>query len=123
MKFIPRVCAAAAAACLLWYPTIANAGEEKVEAAVSPTETKPDPDLAAKGAQLYAQHCSHCHGFNMVNPGTVAYDLRTFPHNDKNRFVNSVTKGKNNRMPPWGDLLTKDEIDRLWAYISSYKQP
>ncbi len=78
--------------------------------------------LAVRGQQLYAHHCSHCHGFNMVNPGTAAFDLRTFPHNDKSRFFNSVTQGKNNRMPPWGDLLSKDEIECLWAYVSSYKE-
>jgi mono/diheme cytochrome c family protein len=55
----------------------------------------------------------------MVNPGTVSFDLRHFPVDDKARFVNSVTHGKNNRMPPWGDLLSPQEIDELWAYVRS----
>jgi mono/diheme cytochrome c family protein len=76
-------------------------------------------EMAAKGKQLYAHHCSHCHGFNMVNPGTVAYDLRQFPHNDKARFVHSVTQGKNGRMPQWGDLLKPEEIDEIWAYVKT----
>lgn len=77
----------------------------------------PDLNLAAKGKQLYAEHCSHCHGFNLVNPGTVTYDLRRFPHEAKDRFVNSVTNGKNGRMPPWGDEISRKDIDALWAYV------
>jgi mono/diheme cytochrome c family protein len=91
-----------------------------VIAAWSPTARSADQsaiDPVEQGRVLYAQHCSHCHGFNMVNPGTVAFDLRRFPPDDKARFVNSVTQGKNNRMPPWGDVLSQQEIDELWAYI------
>src|SRR5262245_21456614 len=40
----------------------------------------------------------------------------TFPPDQKNRFVTSVTKGKN-QMPPWGDLFNGDEIEALWAYV------
>jgi mono/diheme cytochrome c family protein len=70
----------------------------------------------ANGKQLYAKNCLHCHGRNMVTPGTVAYDLRQFPEDDKARFETSVTKGKRN-MPPWGDKLTAQQLDDLWAYI------
>ena len=89
--------------------------EETAHAAAYEAEA----EMAAKGKQLYAHHCSHCHGFNMVNPGTVAYDLRQFPHNDKARFVHSVTQGKNGRMPQWGDLLKPEEIDEIWAYVKT----
>jgi mono/diheme cytochrome c family protein len=70
----------------------------------------------AKGKQLYAKNCLHCHGRNMVTPGTVAYDLRQFPEDDKPRFETSIIKGKRN-MPPWGDKLSSAEIDDLWAYV------
>ncbi len=76
-----------------------------------------DTALALKGRSIYAVNCIHCHGINMVTPGTVAFDLRQFPHDDKARFVNSVTHGKNNRMPAWGDLLKPDDIDAIWAYV------
>jgi mono/diheme cytochrome c family protein len=82
-----------------------------------PAAEQPDPEMAVKGKALYMHHCSHCHGFNMVNAGTVAFDLRQFPHNDKARFVRSVTEGKNGRMPQWGDLLKPQEIDEIWAYV------
>jgi cytochrome c6 len=69
-----------------------------------------------KGKSLYGQHCLRCHGRNMVTPGTVAYDLRQFPEDDKPRFAESIIKGKKN-MPPWGDKLSAQQIDDLWAYV------
>jgi mono/diheme cytochrome c family protein len=82
-----------------------------------------DPAQIAKGKALYGTNCLHCHGINMVTPGTAAFDLREFPHDDKARFVNSVTHGKNNRMPPWGDILKPEDIDNLWAYILTGGKP
>jgi mono/diheme cytochrome c family protein len=75
-----------------------------------------------QGKVTYAQKCSHCHGPNMVNAGTIAPDLRRFP-DDKERFFTTVKLGKNNKMPPWGDLLSDDQIACLWAYMSSQRKP
>ena len=74
------------------------------------------------GKSTYAEKCSHCHGPNMMNSGTITPDLRAFP-DDKTRFVTTVKNGKNNRMPPWGDILSDDEIGNLWAFISSRRKP
>jgi mono/diheme cytochrome c family protein len=74
-----------------------------------------------QGKATYAKNCSHCHGPNMVNSGTITPDLRGFP-DDRTRFVTTVKQGKNNRMPPWGDILSDDEIKDLWAYISSRRK-
>jgi mono/diheme cytochrome c family protein len=71
---------------------------------------------AEKGKQLYAKNCLHCHGRNMVTAGAGIYDLRQFPDDDKPRFETSVTKGKK-AMPPWGDKLTLEQIDDIWAYV------
>jgi mono/diheme cytochrome c family protein len=69
------------------------------------------------GAELYARNCSACHGARMLDP-QGAFDLRKFPRGERERFVNSVTKGKN-QMPPWGDLLKPDEVEALWLYVIS----
>ncbi|HXX03661.1 MAG TPA: cytochrome c [Xanthobacteraceae bacterium] len=98
-----------------WRPAFA---EEATQTAIAEPEAA-EAELAAKGKALYAHHCSHCHGFNMVNAGTIAFDLRQFPHDNKARFVHSVTTGKNGRMPAWGDLLSAGDIDQLWAYIKT----
>lgn len=85
----------------------------------APAGTAADAAQVQSGKTLYAQHCSHCHGFGMVNAGNVVPDLREFPSGNKQRFVDTVTRGKNNRMPPWGDVLSEEEIDALWAYVRS----
>jgi mono/diheme cytochrome c family protein len=71
-----------------------------------------------QGKQTFAQKCSHCHGPNMVNSGTITPDLRRFP-DDEPRFVTTVKQGKNGRMPPWGDILNEEDVSALWAYVSS----
>lgn len=92
--------------------------EDRAPATVAPTaDPSSNVTLVAKGKALYGTNCIHCHGRNMVTPGVAAFDLRQFPHDDKARFVNSVTNGKNNRMPPWGDVLKPEDIDALWAYV------
>jgi mono/diheme cytochrome c family protein len=75
-----------------------------------------------QGKATFAQKCSHCHGFNMVNAGTIAPDLRRFP-DDRERFFTTVKLGKNGKMPPWGDLLSDDQIACLWTYVSSRRNP
>ena len=57
------------------------------------------------GAELYATNCSPCHGVRL--DGTeMAFDLRKFPPGQRERFVTSVTRGKN-QMPPWGDFFNR----------------
>ena len=72
-------------------------------------------DQIVSGAELYAVNCSPCHGAHMQDPG-AAFNLRKFPPDQHERFVNAVTRGKN-QMPPWGDLLDAAEIESLWAYV------
>lgn len=47
----------------------------------------------------------------------VLFDLKTFPADQRARFIGSVSNGKN-AMPPWREQLKPDEIDALWAYVS-----
>jgi mono/diheme cytochrome c family protein len=81
-----------------------------------------DPMQIDYGKMTFAHNCSHCHGPNMVNAGTIAPDLRRFP-DDKERFFTTVKSGKNGKMPPWGDILNDDEIAGLWAYLASRRNP
>jgi mono/diheme cytochrome c family protein len=73
------------------------------------------PEKIKQGAGIYSQNCGPCHGPHMADP-QGAFDLRTFPPDQKERFLTSVTKGKNS-MPPWGGLFNADEIESLWAYV------
>lgn len=73
------------------------------------------PEAIKRGAQIFATNCSPCHGARMKDP-EAAFDLRTLTPEQRDRFVTSVTKGKN-AMPPWGDILNANDIDSLWAYV------
>lgn len=73
------------------------------------------PEQIKKGATIFAQNCSPCHGPRMADP-QGAFDLRTFPPDQKSRFLNSVTNGKSS-MPPWGGLFSAEEIEALWSYV------
>jgi mono/diheme cytochrome c family protein len=74
------------------------------------------PEQIARGADIFARNCSPCHGPRMQDPES-AFDLRTFPIREHDRFVRSVKSGKN-QMPAWGDLLKGDDIEALWAYVT-----
>ena len=79
-------------------------------------ESFPEEQVAA-GAELYATNCSPCHGTRMQDPN-AAFNLRKFPPDQRERFVNSVTRGKN-QMPPWGDFFKPDQLEALWAYVTA----
>lgn len=105
---------------------IASAGEPEAAATPAPSDAgvATQPSEAAsinRGRRLYTSYCTRCHGLSMVSVGSAFFDLRTFAHDDKPRFVESVTRGKR-AMPAWGSQLSAAEIDHLWAYISSYQQ-
>src|SRR4030081_3556055 len=89
---------------------------------VSVDQAQIDQGQIDQGKVTFAQKCSHCHGFNMVNAGTIAPDLRRFP-DDRERFFATVKLGKKGKMPPWGDLLSDDQIACLWSYILLGRSP
>jgi mono/diheme cytochrome c family protein len=70
------------------------------------------------GRAQFHRTCAQCHGRNMVNSGTTVFDLRKFPLDQPERFVNSVTNGKGN-MPSFKEALTPEEIAILWAYVGT----
>jgi mono/diheme cytochrome c family protein len=93
-----------------WVLTLAGANVFAQAVPVTPEQIK-------AGAEIYATNCATCHGKSMRNP-EWAIDLATIPKNDRPRFIQSVTSGKNS-MPPWGDVLKPADIEALWAYFSA----
>jgi mono/diheme cytochrome c family protein len=86
-------------------------------------DTADTPNRTRDGKTVYARQCARCHGFNMINNGQVGLDLRKFPKDARERFVSAVVRGKLPKMPPWGDVLSADEIDALWAYVQTGGTP
>ena len=83
----------------------------------------PTPGSAAAdaGSQLYQQFCQRCHGTQMRNSGASTFDLRQFPSDEYERFVESVSEGYED-MPAHGDILNVSEIDTLFAYMVTIQQ-
>ncbi len=82
------------------------------------------PTLAAsaaeEGRQVYNTYCVLCHGTNLINAGTNAPDLRKFPKSQKSRFIGSVRNGKGQgKMPAWGDILSTEQISKIWSYVKT----
>lgn len=67
---------------------------------------------------MYTSFCVRCHGINLVNTSSAFFDLRTFPPNDKERFLRSVTNGLR-AMPAWGGTLKPEQMEAVWLYIGS----
>jgi mono/diheme cytochrome c family protein len=87
-----------------------------VAAARVPAAEDFPPEQVRRGAETFATYCSPCHGERMSNP--ELFDLRRFPPDQHDRFIRSVTNGKN-AMPPWRGQLKPDEIEALWAYVAA----
>ena len=77
-----------------------------------------EPAQIEAGREQFHRSCAQCHGRNMVNAGTTVYDLRKFPLDQPDRFLNSVSNGKGN-MPSFKESLTPEQIGVLWAYVGS----
>jgi mono/diheme cytochrome c family protein len=76
-----------------------------------------DRAKVAAGAEVYATHCAACHGERLRATG-AGFDLLKLRPDDRERFNKAVNDGKG-QMPPWGGVLSPEEIDQLWAYVRS----
>jgi len=90
-------------------------------AALAADSSQSDPSQVQKqvekGAYLYVQRCEGCHGEKLRNTsGGWSFDLRRLRPDEHDRFVESVTSGKDN-MPSWYGVLKDDEIEAIWSYI------
>jgi cytochrome c55X len=100
-------CAAAA------QPSPQTAGAGSTPSTLSTASTA---ELVEAGRKAYTSSCTRCHGINLAVGSSAFYDLRTFPRDDKERFLTSVNRGKR-AMPAWEGLLKPEDLEAIWAYI------
>ncbi len=81
--------------------------------AAAAAQQPPSPEA---GKRAYTSYCARCHGIELRVGSSAFFDLRTFPKDDKARFIESVTNGKR-AMPAWKDIVTREQMDAIWAYI------
>jgi mono/diheme cytochrome c family protein len=87
-------------------------------AGAAAAQDAPVPATPEAGRRAYVSYCVRCHGLNLAVGSSAFFDLRTFPKDDKARFVESVTNGKR-AMPAWKGIVKPEEIEAIWAYIGS----
>lgn len=77
----------------------------------------------ARGGAVYEKNCANCHGDDLQNHSTIAFDLRRLRASEHTRFIGSVLHGKK-AMPSWEGALTMEQIEDLWDYVRthSYQQ-
>src|SRR5258708_4122049 len=73
----------------------------------------------SKGERIYDNNCATCHGDDLQNSSSIAFDLRRLKAEEHSRFVDSVLHGKK-AMPSWEGALTIEQIEDLWAYIRAH---
>jgi len=109
---------AAALPGLLLIGAVAAVAAQTSQSAPLPDTPRFSTESIDAGRDQFHRTCAQCHGRNMVNAGTTVYDLRKFPQDQPERFLNSVTHGKGN-MPSFAEALSQAQIDVLWAYVGS----
>ena len=87
---------------------------------------------AKKGKELFINTCASCHGMDGHGDGVAAASLDPKPRNlSDNNYVSElsdnhlfrvislggVSVGKSALMPPWGGILTEDEIWHIISHI------
>jgi mono/diheme cytochrome c family protein len=114
---------------LLRHTTYVHMGVPKeYEGATSPLEHS--LETTAKGGAIYAQHCARCHGVNGMgngdmaqalspSPALLAYMIRRPVAVDEYLLWTISDGGKafDTAMPSFHDVLTRDEIWAVIAYM------
>lgn len=85
----------------------------------SPDVSSSSTGAASAGAALYAKKCALCHGDDGKMAVGGAKDL-TASTLSKDEVVQQIIHGKGS-MPPYGDVLSAQEIDQIADYTLSLR--
>ena len=98
------------------------------------TGQRDPPEMIERGAHLYQQYCSICHGKDGVGEPPIPWSIRRLDyvtampldesshawHHGDDNLVQIILKGtrkSRTRMPTWEDVLSVEQVRDLVAYI------
>ena len=73
--------------------------------------------MSEAGEQLYDENCASCHGEKLRSTGAMP-DLKEQRADARARFDQVMMNGKG-QMPSYQGIISKEQLDQLWAYIRS----
>jgi cytochrome c oxidase cbb3-type subunit 3 len=80
-----------------------------------------DPAKAEKGRELFAANCAACHGpdgkGNQALGAPNLTDEVWLYGGSESAIVETITKGRNGKMPAWGEFLGKNKVHLLAGYV------
>ncbi len=93
-----------------------------------------EPGDPTRGKEVYNQYCYKCHGINGDGKGDVGGVAFPPPANFRDPalwkgkpdsfFIDVITNGYNyGKMPPWWDVISKQDIQDVFAYIKTFRKP
>lgn len=100
------------------------------------TGRRDPPEMIERGAHLYEQYCSICHGKDGIGEPPIPWSIRrpdyvtAMPldesshawHHGDERLIQTILKGtprSRTRMPTWEGVLSMEQARDLVAYIKS----
>jgi mono/diheme cytochrome c family protein len=81
-----------------------------------------NPEAIEQGRKLYFTWCVQCHGPKADGRsrfGEYAKDLRQFSLGYSVFFATVVAGRPEKKMPPWGEYLSPEDIQRIGAYLET----
>ena len=73
------------------------------------------------GQQVFVQRCMQCHSVNadqgvLLGPSLWS-EMSRSPHKKTTAQIRVILRDGMGKMPPWKDILAKDDVDNLLAYV------
>ena len=92
-----------------------------VDARAQPATASKQPSASA-GQQIFVQKCMQCHSVNkdqvLLGPSLWG-EMTKSPHKKTAAQIRVIIKNGKGKMPPWGTMLSEDDINNVLAYLHS----
>jgi cytochrome c oxidase cbb3-type subunit 3 len=109
-----------------WGPVLGADGVEKAATFVeSLSGRQVDQAVAAEGKKIFEQNCVACHGpegkgMQALGAPNLTDDIWLYGGTHA-KLVETITKGRNGRMPSHKDFLGEAKVHLLAAYVYSFR--